>query len=171
MDKTQIGRAGELAVALYGLVTSAGRLELFTPVADDDHVDLVAGLHGGLPALGIQVKTANALDKNGQVEAEASYPAGQVREDPAFIYAVLLLESVNIRAAWLIPSPDFNRLAYRAFASNRETLELRASPDGEDRFARFRVDPLQLGPVLVSQIEAAPAAEPPRWLLDLIPSS
>ena len=171
MNKTQSGRAGELALALYGLVTSDGRLELFTPVADDDHIDLIAGLHGGLPALGIQVKATDALDKNGLVEARASYPKGQVRDDPAFLYSVLLLQSVAIRAAWVVPSGDFNRLAYRAAGARRETLEFRASPDRDDRFARFRVDPLRLGPVLVARIEATPADAPPQWLLALCPSS
>jgi hypothetical protein len=76
MDKSQVGRAGELAPALYSLVTSAGRLELFSPVVDDDHVDLMAGLRGELPVLGLQVKTTDGLDENGQVEATASYPEG-----------------------------------------------------------------------------------------------
>src|SRR5258706_3549617 len=120
MDSTQLGRAGELALSLYGLVTSDGRLELFSPVADDDHVDLVAGLKGGLPVLGIQVKTTDGLDKNGLVEARASYVPGEVRNDPAFLYAILLIESVKIEALWIVPSPDFNRLAYRTATAGRE---------------------------------------------------
>jgi hypothetical protein len=42
MDKTELGRAGELALALYAMVSSDGELQLFTPVADDDHVDATA---------------------------------------------------------------------------------------------------------------------------------
>src|SRR5258705_13189129 len=98
MDSTQLGRAGELALSLYGLVTSDGRLELFSPVADDDHVDLVAGLKGGLPVLGIQVKTTDGLDKNGLVEARASFFPGEGRNDPALLFALPLLESVRIPA-------------------------------------------------------------------------
>ena len=48
VDRTQIGRAGELALALYALVTSDGELELFTPVSDDDHADISAGRRGGI---------------------------------------------------------------------------------------------------------------------------
>jgi hypothetical protein len=163
MDSTQLGRAGELALSLYGLVTSGGRLELFSPVADDDHIDLVAGLKGGLPALAIQVKTTDGLDKDGLVEARASYVPGQVREDPAFLYAVLLIQSVEIKALWVVPSPDFNRLAYRTATAGREVLEFRASPDRQDDFAAFRVDPIHVGPALVTRIEAAPG-RPPEWL-------
>jgi hypothetical protein len=163
MDSTQLGRAGELALSLYALVTSEGSLELFSPVADDDHVDLVAGLRGGLPVLAIQVKTTDGLDKGGLVEARASYARGQVREDPAFLYAVLLIQSVEIKALWIVPSPDFNRLAYRTATAGREVLEFRASPDQEDDFAAFRVDPIRVGPALVTRIESAPSI-PPDWL-------
>ena len=162
MDRTQLGRAGELALTLDALVSSDGQLELFTPVADDDHLDLVAGLRGGLPALGLQVKTTDHLDRNGLVEAIASYPAGEVREDPAFLYAILLMQSVQIRALWVVPSPDFNRLAYRYEVEGREKLELRASPDREDPFAAFRIDPLTVGPMLLSRIQGC--QELPEWL-------
>jgi hypothetical protein len=168
LDTSQLGRAGELALTLYALITSEGQVELYSPVVDDDHVDLVGAIRGGLPVIGLQVKTEDHLDKDGLVEARATYPQGTVREDAAFLYAILLLQSVQIRTAWLIPSPDFNRLAYRTTAAGHEALEFRAYPDREDKFSAFLVDPLQLGPVLVSQIEAMPGA--PEWLVPLTTS-
>ena len=165
LDTSQLGRAGELALTLYALITSEGQVELYSPVVDDDHVDLVGAIRGGLPAIGLQVKTEDHLDKNGQVEARASYPQGTVRDDPAFLYVVVLLESVQIRKVWLIPSPDFNHQAYRATHGGREVLEFRAYPDRPDRFTQFRVDPLQLGPALMAKISAIPST--PEWLLSL----
>ena len=154
MDKTELGRAGELAMALYSIVSSDGELELFTPVADDDHVDATAGRRGGLPAIAIQVKTAPKVDRGGLVEAKADYPAGHVREHPAFLYAVLLLSSVTVKSVWLIPSPDFNRIAYRRIAKDREILEFRGDPLRDDRYSGFRVPPLEIGPRLLSMIDA-----------------
>jgi hypothetical protein len=154
MDKTELGRAGELAIALYSIVSSDGELELFTPVADDDHVDATAGRRGGVPAIAIQVKTAHKVDRNGSVEATADYPIGRVREHPAFLYAVLLLSSVQIQAAWLVPSPDFNRIAYRRIAKKREILEFRGDPFRDDRYLSFRVPPLEIGPRLLTVIDA-----------------
>jgi hypothetical protein len=154
MDKTQIGRAGELALALYAMVSSDGELELFTPVADDDHVDATAGRRGGVPAIAIQVKTGPKVDRNGLVEARASYPAGQIRQHPAFLYAVLLLESVSLEAAWIVPSPDFNRIAYRTSSRGRQILEFRADPSKADRFSQFRVPPLEIGPRLLTIIDS-----------------
>jgi hypothetical protein len=165
LDTSQLGRAGELALTLYALITSDGQVELYEPVVDDDHVDLVGAIRGGLPTIGLQVKTEDHLDKDGLVEARASYPEGTVREDPAFLYAVLLLERVGVRAAWLVPSPDFNRLAYRTADKGHEVLAFRAYPDRKDRFSAFHVDPLQLGPALMSKLSALPSA--PDWLVSL----
>ena len=154
MDTTQIGRAGELALALYAMVSSDGELEMFTPVADDDHVDATAGRRRGVPAIAIQVKTAPKVDRDGLVEARASYPAGKVREHPAFLYAVLLLSSVTIDAIWLVSSPDFNRLVYRTGSRGQEVLEFRADPSREDKFSSFRVPPLNIGPRLLTVIDS-----------------
>ncbi len=153
MDKTELGRAGELAMALYSMVSSDGELQLFTPVADDDHVDATAGRRGGVPAIAIQVKTAREVDRYGLVEAKADYPVGRVREHPAFLYTVLLLTSVTIECMWLIPSPDFNRIAYRRAGGDREILEFRGDPSRDDRYSRFRVPPLEIGPRLLSVID------------------
>jgi hypothetical protein len=165
LDTSQLGRAGELALTLYALITSEGQVELYSPVVDDDHVDLVGAIRGGLPMIGLQVKAEDHLDKDGQVEARASYPQGTVRDDPAFLYAVVLLQSVEIRAAWLVPSPDFNRLTYRTTDGGREVFEFRAYPDRQDRFSAFQVDPLQLGPALMTKISAMPSV--PEWLMAL----
>src|SRR5260370_19852863 len=150
MDHTELGRAGELALDLYAMVSSDGELQLFTPVADDDHVDATAGRRGGVPAIAIQVKTVREVDRGGLVEAKADYPVGHIREHPAFLYAVLLLPSVTIESAWLVPSPDFNRIAYRVKSGDREILEFRGDPPSEDRYSAFRVPPLQLGPRLLA---------------------
>jgi hypothetical protein len=156
MDHTQLGRAGELALDLYAMVSSDGELQLFTPVADDDHVDATAGRRGGVPAIAIQVKTVREVDRSGLVEAKADYPAGRIREHPAFLYAVLLLPSVTIACAWLIPSPDFNRIAYHVPVGERVQLEFRGDPSRDDRFSTFRVPPLEIGPRLLAVIDSLP---------------
>lgn len=160
MDKTQLGRAGEIALALYALVSSGGELQLYTPVADDDHVDATAGRRGGIPAIAIQVKTTAHLDRGGMVDAKAEYPAGEVREHPAFLYAIVLLRSVAIDTLWLVPSPDFNRNVYRRTSGGREVLEFRAYPSRDDAFSTFRVPPLETGPHLLSVIDSLEESVP-----------
>ena len=162
MDHTELGRAGELALDLYAMVSSDGELQLFTPVADDDHVDATAGRRGGVPAIAIQVKTVREVDRNGLVEAKADYAVGQIREHPAFLYAVLLLPSVTIECAWLVPSPDFNRIAYHVPTGERMLLEFRGDPVREDRYSSFRVPPLEIGPRLLAVIDSLAEHVPPR---------
>jgi hypothetical protein len=166
MDHTELGRAGELALDLYAMVSSDGELQLFTPVADDDHVDATAGRRGRIPAIAIQVKTVRQVDRTGLVEAKADYPAGQIREHPAFLYAVLLLPSVTIETAWLVPSPDFNRLVYHVASADRELLEFRGDPSRDDRYAAFRVPPLEIGPRLLTIIDSLPEHIPPPSILE-----
>jgi hypothetical protein len=162
MDHTELGRAGELALDLYAMVSSDGELQLFAPIADDDHVDATAGRRGGVPAIAIQVKTVREVDRGGLVEAKADYPAGRIREHPAFLYAVLLLPSVTIEAAWLIPSPDFNRIAYRVAEGDRVQLEFRGDPVREDRYSTFRVPPLEIGQRLLAVIDSLGEHVPPH---------
>src|SRR5258706_9068085 len=146
------------------MVSSDGELQLFTPVADDDHVDATAGRRGGVPAIAIQVKTVGDVDRSGLVEAKADYPAGQVREHPAFLYAVLLLRSVTIECAWLIPSPDFNRIGYRVASGDRELVEFRGDPSRDDRWSSFRVRALKIGPKLLVVINSLAEDMPPHVL-------
>ena len=162
MDHTELGRAGELALDLYAMVSSEGELQLFTPVADDDHVDATAARRGRIPALAIQVKTVREVDRGGLVEAKADYRAGQIREHPAFLYAVLLLPSVTIECAWLIPSPDFNRLVYHVASAGRERLEFRGDPLRDDQYSAFRVPPLEIGPRLLAVIDSLADHVPPH---------
>jgi hypothetical protein len=164
LDRTQLGRAGELAFALYAMVSSDGELELFTPVSDEDHVDVTAGRRGGIPAIAIQVKASPGLDADGMVEARAEYQAGRVREHPAFLYAVLLMSSVTVQSAWIVPSPEFNRLGYRLHERDLEVLEFRAFPDRYDRWTPYIVPAMQIGPHLLSVIDALPEKIPPDFL-------
>lgn len=161
-----MGRVGELALALYAMVSSDGALELFTPVSDEDHVDVAIGRRGAIPSIAIQVKASPGPDAQGLVEATASYAKGHVREHPAFLYAVLLMDGTAVRVAWVVPSPAFNRLAYRIAGDADEALEFRGHPDQVDRWSLFRIAPLDLGPHLLGVIDALEAAIPLEFLAE-----
>jgi hypothetical protein len=67
---------------------------------------------------------------------------------------VLLLPAVTIECAWLVPSPDFNHLAYRHTTGDREILEFRGDPIRDDRYSTFRVPPPEIGPRLLTVIDS-----------------
>jgi hypothetical protein len=71
MDKSQIGRAGELAIELYTLITAGGEVDIYSSLVDDDHVDLVAGIRGGRPTLGIRRR--RLLDLSDRSDADRAH--------------------------------------------------------------------------------------------------
>jgi hypothetical protein len=162
LSLTQVGAVGEQLLAAYVMLTTDGQLELFRPLTDDDHIDMEAGRKGGMPRLAIQAKSALHADPNGLVNARAVYRQGQTREDRAFLYTVLLITDLGVGRAWLIPSADFNRLAYRRSEKGMDELHFEAYPDREDRWSAFLVPPAALGPRLLRLTDDLPAGPPPR---------
>ena len=158
LTATQRGVAGEELFSAVVTLSSGGDLELFKPLTDDDHTDVSAGRRGRVPALAIQVKTALSLDRQGFAVARMSFPEGQPREHPAFVYAIAYVVEAAIQIAWVVPSADFNRLSYRGAGRRGKGLELQfmASPTRTDKWARYRCARLELGSRLIALIDALP---------------
>jgi hypothetical protein len=164
LTTTQRGTAGEQLFAAAVTLSSNGDLELFKPLTDDDHTDVSAGRRGRVPALAIQVKTALTLDRQGFMVARMSFPEGKPRQHPAFVYAAVYVPDAGIAAAWIVPSADFNRLAYRGAGRRGKGIELEfmASPTRADRWSAFRSDRLALGPRLIALVDVIQGAGVPR---------
>jgi hypothetical protein len=164
LTNTQRGTAGEQLFAACVTLSSAGDLELFKPLTDDDHTDVTAGKRGKVPALAIQVKTALTLDRKLLAVARMAFPGGKPRQHPAFIYAVVYVVDATVVKAWLVPSTDFNRLSYRGKGRSGKGIELQfmASPTRMDRWSAFRCERMDLGPKLIDVIDSLPAGRPPR---------
>jgi hypothetical protein len=153
---TEIGTAGEHLFCARVILTGGGDLELYRPVSDEDHTDVVAGRKGRAPNLAIQVKTCRDVDKNGLLEAATTFQAGEPRDDPALVYAVLYVPELDIDRAWLIPSHAFNSLAYRTVKKDgRLALNLRIHLNHADAANPYEVDTADLGPRLMSFVGAS----------------
>lgn len=164
LTATQRGTAGEQLFAACVTLSSAGDLELFKPLTDDDHTDVTAGKRGRVPALAIQVKTALSLDRKSLAVARMSFPGGKPREHPAFVYAIVYVAEATVETAWVVPSADFNRLTYRGAGRRGKGIELQfmASPTRQDRWAAYRCSRMDLGPRLIEMIDSLPAGRTPR---------
>jgi hypothetical protein len=164
LTNTQSGTAGEQLFAACVTLSSGGELELFKPLTDDDHTDVSAGMRGKVPALAIQVKTALTLNRKGLAVASMKFPSGKPREHPAFVYAILYVIEASVEAAWVVPSADFNRLAYRGKGPRGKGIELQfmARPTRKYKWAMFRFGRMDLGPRLINLIDSLPAGRPPR---------
>ncbi len=164
LTNTQRGTAGEQLFAACVTLSSAGDLELFKPLTDDDHTDVTAGRRGKVPALAIQVKTALTLDRKLLAVARMAFPGGKPRQHRAFVYAIAYVVDATVAAAWLVPSVNFNRLSYRGKGRRGKGIELQfmASPTRKDRWSAFRCERMDLGPRLIDLIDSLPAGHPPR---------
>ena len=164
LTRTQKGAVGELMLSACVMLASDGDLELFRPVTDDDHTDVTAGERGKVPALAIQVKTALTINRQGYAVANMKFPSDKPREHPAFVYAFVYVVDGTIAAAWIVPSADFNRRAYRGKARHGKGLELvfMASPTRQDHWSQFRCGRMEIGPKLLDLIGSLPKTAAPR---------
>lgn len=115
----------------------------------------------------VQVKTADRLTGKGLVQAHAKFARDlPPLEDPAFVYAVILLSGIGIGRLWVVPSAEFNRLAYRATTPTGELeLHFRARPEGGDAWAPHLVDPHDLAARLAAIVpDGPPRLAPPGAL-------
>ncbi len=159
LSKTQRGAAGEQLFAACVTLSSAGDLELFKPLTDDDHTDVTAGKRGKVPALAIQVKTALTLNRQGYAVAKMVFPSGKPRVHASFVYAIVYVTAATVETAWVMPSATFNRLAYRGRGPKGKGIELEfmASPTRTDRWSAFRCERMDLGPRLITLIDSLPS--------------
>jgi hypothetical protein len=164
LTPTQRGTAGEQLFAACVTLSSAGDLELFKPLTDDDHTDVTAGRRGKVPALAIQVKSAFSLTRQGFAVARMSFPDSKPRQHRAFVYAIVYIVAASVEAAWIVSSADFNRLSYRGAGRRGKGLELQfmASPTRQDRWSSFRCGRMDLGPKLITLIDSLPAGRAPN---------
>ena len=157
------GRIGEYMLTVYAMLTTGGELVPFQVDADDDHRDLVVAVKGKNAFVSLQAKACFSLGESGSVQSNATYSVTSIPNDPAWIYVVVLILDLAPVAWWLVPAPDFNRLASRAPARRGRRVELhfRAHPDKQDKFSPFRTGTKDVGPRLLEIIAALPPATKP----------
>lgn len=152
LEGSTLGTLVELMVRAEILAGSDGRLipSRFEP--DVDHRDLIVADVGGYGAIWLQVKGTTHLDKEGRVVAFANYQADAIPENTRLLYLVCVLDLQQhlLARLWLVPSADFNRLAYREHSPRvgRVTLQFSCLAAGDERWDSFEVPRLELASVL-----------------------
>ncbi|GAC1692871.1 MAG: hypothetical protein PVS2B1_16190 [Candidatus Dormibacteraceae bacterium] len=163
LSDVQAGRIGEYMLTVYAMLATSGELVPFQVDADDDHRDLVVAVKGKNAFVSLQAKACFSLGASGFVQSNATYSVNSIPNDPAWIYVIVLILDLAPVVWWLVPAPDFNRLASQAPARRGRRVELhfRAHPDKEDKLSRFRTQTKDLGPRLLEIIAALPQATKP----------
>ena len=149
LEGTTLGTLVELMVEAEVLAGSGGRLIPSRMEPDVDHRDIVVAEVGGFGALWLQVKGTTHPDSEGRIVAFANYPVDAIPESARLLYLVCLLdvEQHLLARAWLVPSADFNHLAYREHSdrAGRVTLQFSCLASGDARWGKFEVPRLELG--------------------------
>jgi hypothetical protein len=166
LEGSALGSLVELMVEVEILAGSGGRLIPSRMEPDVDHRDLVVADVDGFGAVWLQVKGTTHPDGEGRIVAFANYRADAIPESPRMLYLVSLvdLEQHLLDRLWLVPSADFNRLAYRERAEHpgRVTLQFSCRAAGDERWDSFIVPRLELGgrlEPLVREVGLGPSEE------------
>lgn len=168
LDGSALGALAELMVEVEILAGSNGKLIPSRMEPDVDHRDLVVAEVGGYGALWLQVKGTTRPDREGRIVAFANYAIDAIPESERLFYLVgeVDMQEHVLARLWLIPSADFNRLAYREHSSNRKdrvTLQFSCLASGDERWDRFEVPRLKLA----ARLEPLVAALGPANLEEL----
>lgn len=163
LDGTALGSLVELMVEAEVLAGSDGRLVASKMEPDVDHRDLVVTDVGGVGAIWLQVKGTARPDREGRVVAFANYRIDAIPESSRLLYLVCLVDLGQhlLSRLWLVPSADFNRLAYREHDERRGrvTLQFSCPASGDPKWDSFEVARLGLADRLeLLMREVGPAA-------------
>ena len=149
IEGSALGTLVELMVETEILAGSQGRLLPSRVEPDVDHRDIVVAEVGGFGALWLQVKGTTHPDAEGRIVAFANYPVDAIPESARLLYLIGLVDVDQhvLARTWLVPSFDFNRLAYRerSARSGRVTMQFSCVAGGDARWDRFEVPRLELG--------------------------
>ena len=143
LTSTQIGAIAENIVANALMKESGGRLSPFSPVADDDGIDLLIYDKITGKAVPVQIKSrTKALKKRG-TEDRGNVVHFEVRattiknDDFAYLVAVLLSENLSsIDCAWFIPMKTVVSEARRG--KDKFIIRPSRSNTSQDRFTTYR---------------------------------
>lgn len=107
------------------------------------------------------MKGVTQVNVLGQVGMHVEFRPGTLLSNPRFLYLFCLLEVKTMQFArmWLIPSPQFNRLAPRDRTKKGE-LQLAFVAGKRSKWARFLVEPSEIGVELLEVLEATKTARP-----------
>ncbi len=161
-----VGEVAELLVQAHALLGSGGRLLAAKPGPDIDHKDLIFDELGGFRSIYAQVKGGFLNKRDRLFHCQAHFRPGHILSNHRLVYVFCVLDLLQIQIAhvWVIPSPDFNRLATRSrLPDGRIILNFAGATGGTrhgGKWGRFRVDPMELGRHLYDYVMTAPHDKP-----------
>lgn len=140
---TQIGAIAENLIANALMVESDGRLSPFSPVADDDGIDILIYDKETGRAIPVQVKSRTVALKKRATQERGNVVHFEVRSATfksdryAYLVAALLAEDASrVERAWLIPMQQLPSVAAKRTA--KYVVRASKSLTSTDRYSAYR---------------------------------
>ena len=161
---TQIGAIAVNHVANALMISSKGRFSVFTPVADDDGLDLLVYDKTSGHAFPIQVKSRTVTLKRRGSADRGNIAHFELRKatyhEKRYAYAVLVLlstDAATVERAWLVPMRDLAK--YAASRKNKFVLRPSKVQFSTDRYTTLQCEDLaELCERLLDELRAREAS-------------
>ena len=155
ISSKQKGDIAENRVAEIITLGSKGQLTCYTPNSDDDGIDLVVNPKGTIEPLFMQIKSRFGLQKGRFVQ---NVGKTTFNSNPYFylLFIYFSQDSLEVEKLWLVPSMDFETVAYDKSAGKNYKSFYRISAgikSQKDKWAGYSIDKAELGSSLQSLIK------------------
>lgn len=136
-------------------LSSLGQLTCYTPNSDDDGIDLIINPKASFKPIFIQVKSRFKLQKSGQFIQNVGVKTFLADHSFYLLFIYFNNETLEIDNIWLIPSHEFQNIAYKKKAGEnyKSFFRFSANPKSkDDRWAKYSIDKSKLGNTLLEII-------------------
>lgn len=157
----RMGKAAEHLVAATCILTSRGKLNVATPMVDDEGTDLLFNGVGTDAVLAVQVKARMSTSKRLQSETFVAFVRAQTFRPRAtldMLFVAIDVDSGAITTSWLVPSPVFADVATESVTRGRFRFYASLRGGGRDRWQSYRLAPEELAPRLLTRLRELDAS-------------
>ena len=100
-----VNRASEIII-----LSSNGKLTCYTPIADDDGIDLIINSKGSYKPIFLQVKSCFKLQKSGAFVQDVGVKTFRANKSFFILFIYFNIKTLEIDTLWLIPSFKFKHI-------------------------------------------------------------
>lgn len=134
----QLGAAAEIFSATRLVLDSGGRLSAFTPLVDDDAIDVTLLDKRMHASVGLQIKSWSFLSEDRPQTVQFDVRRATWREDRRLLLLAVAIDAMTgrLEAAWLVPSDEVAAIAN--VRDQNMSLTPSAKPESQDRYSAYR---------------------------------
>jgi uncharacterized protein GlcG (DUF336 family) len=143
----RMGKAAELLVAAFYILSTEGELNVSTSIIDDEGVHLVFNRRESTTTLAVQVKarmSSAQTIKDKTFRALVSARTFRPRADLAMLFVVIDIENGAIDTAWLVPSPDYADRVGQPNGKGNYRFVASMKKETRDQWSAYRCAPTDL---------------------------